>query len=97
MTELQRCPNCGGSAKLHKTGQFGKVWYECDGDCWTQTDQYWDEKDARAEWNSLKKRVTEPVVQSGYCPICDEVIKVYSGLRICYCPACKHHISYHED
>ena len=58
-TELQTCPNCGDSAKLHKTGQFGKVWYECDGDCWTQTDKYWNEKDARAEWNSIKPRAKE--------------------------------------
>ncbi len=57
MVELQRCPNCGGPAKLHR--KSGKFYYECDGDCWTQTDKYWLVSDAQAEWNSLKPRERE--------------------------------------
>lgn len=98
MEQLQRCPNCGGEPRLRsKKGSSWRFWYECFGDCWTQTDKYADEKDARAEWNSIKQRVTEPTAKSGYCPICDEVIEVYSGLSMCYCPVCGHHIALRED
>lgn len=98
MIKLQPCPNCGGKPKLRKKSRFGKVWYECDGDCWTQTDKYWDEQDARNEWNGLKPRIDKtPTAKSGYCPMCDEVIEVYSSHSMCYCPTCGHHVVLHED
>lgn len=56
MPELQQCPNCGGSPKLHKKKKF---FYECDGDCWTQTDKYNTAEEAADEWNKLKPTVNE--------------------------------------
>lgn len=57
MVELQRCPNCGRQAWLHKTkrNSFWRFWYEC-GDCWTQTNKHYSTEDAAQEWNSLKRR-----------------------------------------
>jgi len=55
--ELQRCPNCGGPAKLHT--KHGKFRYECDGDCWTSTGLYSAQEGAAREWNRLKGRVPE--------------------------------------
>ena len=52
--ELQRCPNCGGPAKLHT--KRGKFYYECDGDCWTSTGLYSTQEGAAREWNRLEKR-----------------------------------------
>ena len=52
---LQDCPNCGGRPKLRKRNKY-KVYYECDGDCWTQTNKYYTEEEAAREWNSLVKR-----------------------------------------
>ena len=54
MTDLQRCPNCGGPPKLHQ--KKNRFWYECDGDCWTQTDKRSTPEAAAAEWNALKPR-----------------------------------------
>lgn len=53
MPELKQCPNCGGFPKLHRKGN--RVFYECNGDCWTRTHAYYDEADAAKEWNNLKK------------------------------------------
>ena len=96
--ELQQCPNCGCSARLHKKKQHNswRFWYEC-GECWTQTDKYADEKDARTEWNRIKQRITELTAKSGYCPICDEVFEVYSRHSMCYCPTCGHDVVLHKD
>ena len=54
--KLQRCPNCGCSAFLHKTkrNSFWRYKYEC-GECWTQTKLHYSEKDAAKEWNKLKR------------------------------------------
>ena len=49
---LQMCPNCGGLPRLKHRRH--KVYYECDGDCWTQTHKYLFKEDAAKEWNSLK-------------------------------------------
>lgn len=49
---LQSCPNCGGAPALKKAK--GRFYYECDGDCWTQTHKHSNGQDAAAEWNSLK-------------------------------------------
>ena len=53
MLELKQCPNCGGFPRLHK--KRNKVFYECDGDCWTRTRAYYEEAVAAREWNTLKK------------------------------------------
>ena len=91
---LQNCPNCGCEARLRsKKSSSWRFWYECNC-CWTQTDKYADETDARVEWNNIKPRVT---VKSGYCPICDEMIEMYSMDNMCLCPICGHHISLHEE
>ena len=55
--ELQRCPNCGGPAKLHT--KRGKFYYECDGDCWTSTGLYSTQEGAAREWNRLEKRKSD--------------------------------------
>ena len=95
--KLQSCPNCGCDARLRsKKSSSWRFWYECGG-CWTQTDKYADEEDARAEWNKLKPRATELTGKSGYCPICDEVIEVYSRHSMCYCTTCGHHIALHKE
>lgn len=49
---IKRCPNCGGPPKLRRSK--GKFYYECDGDCWTQTKKYWSKLEAALEWNSLE-------------------------------------------
>lgn len=49
--ELKPCPSCGGAGKLHK--RKNKYYVECDGDCWTQTDKYFDAYLAVDEWNNL--------------------------------------------
>ena len=51
--EMNPCPNCGGIPVLRK--HRNKVYYECNGDCWTRTHSYYAEEDAAEEWNSLKK------------------------------------------
>lgn len=52
---LQCCPVCGGPPKLHKKKSSSwRYWYECDGNCWTQTDKHSTPEDAAAEWQSLK-------------------------------------------
>jgi NADH pyrophosphatase NudC (nudix superfamily) len=33
----------------------------------------------------------------GYCPICDEEIKVNSDDIMCHCPTCGHHINLHME
>lgn len=53
MTELKPCPNCGGTPSLHK--KRNKVFYECNGDCWTRTHYHYNMKGAAKEWNSLEK------------------------------------------
>jgi hypothetical protein len=51
--ELQRCPNCGSElVKLNKSRS--RVWYECDGDCWTQGDKCHTVEEAAKSWNTLK-------------------------------------------
>lgn len=54
VTRLKPCPACGGPAKLHKRRK--KYWYECDGDCWTQTAKYLSPELAALEWNTLEKK-----------------------------------------
>lgn len=54
VTRLKPCPACGGPAKLHKRRK--KYWYECDGDCWTQTSKYLSPELAALEWNTLEKK-----------------------------------------
>lgn len=49
---LQYCPNCGCQATLHHKNN--KCFYECDG-CWTETDKYLTEEEAKENWNKLKK------------------------------------------
>lgn len=51
---LNACPNCGGTPKLHRKGKNGKMWFECDGDCWTQTDKYWSKQEVISAWNNIK-------------------------------------------
>ena len=34
--------------------------------------------------------------KQGYCPICDDVIYVNTGVNIISCPTCGHHINLHE-
>lgn len=53
MSELKQCPNCGGLPRLYR--KRNKVFYECNGDCWTRTHAYYNEADAAKEWNTLKK------------------------------------------
>ena len=36
-------------------------------------------------------------LKTGYCPICDETIKVYSDDSMCNCPICGHHIALHKS
>lgn len=57
MIELKPCPNCGDEPRLHKTSR-GKFRYECSGDCWLHTSNYWQESDAANEWNSFVERVS---------------------------------------
>lgn len=54
---LQPCPNCGSKPKLHKKNN--KFYYECDGDCWTQTDKYDTAEEAGNAWNDLKRCVQD--------------------------------------
>ena len=50
---LNKCPNCGGTPKLHKKKH--KFFYECNGDCWTQTDKFCTPEEAAMAWNDLKR------------------------------------------
>ena len=60
MNHLQLCPNCGGTPRLHKKKGSGRqFWYECDGDCWTQTSKCSTEEEAAAKWNAIKPTVHE--------------------------------------
>jgi hypothetical protein len=52
--ELKPCPYCGGTPKLYQKGY--KFYYECDGDCWTQTHKHYDIGDAVIEWNNLERK-----------------------------------------
>lgn len=54
---VKACPNCGGYPRLKR--KRNKFYYECDGDCWTQTKKYSSEYDARLAWNSLEKTKCE--------------------------------------
>lgn len=49
---LQPCPNCGGFPKAYK--RKNKFFYECNGDCWTQTKKYNTVEEAAEAWNKLK-------------------------------------------
>ena len=35
-------------------------------------------------------------LKAGYCPICDDMLKVYSDKSMCHCPVCGHDIALHE-
>lgn len=54
---IKPCPNCGGFPKMNR--KKDKIWFECDGNCWTQTGKYYFYEDALKEWNSIKKREEE--------------------------------------
>ena len=64
---LQRCPNCGCGAELHKTKKRNnwRYYYECGG-CWMRTDKCGTPEDAAQEWNELRK--PEPEMMP--CPFC---------------------------
>lgn len=63
--ELQRCPNCGSElVKLHKSRS--RCWYECDGDCWTQSKKCHTVEEAAESWNSLEptpKKTNEEIIK----------------------------------
>lgn len=52
MDELQLCPFCSGTPKLHKRKR--KFYYECNGDCWTVSDLCGSKEEAAKSWNKLK-------------------------------------------
>lgn len=54
---IKRCPNCGGPARLRRSKQ--KYYYECDGNCGTQTKKHWSRRGAALEWSSLKPNTEE--------------------------------------
>lgn len=81
--ELQRCPNCGGPAKLHT--RRSKFYYECDGDCWTSTGLYSTQEGAAREWNRLETRVPDRD-----CLMCKHSMSCDSPdgpLLVCFCCA----------
>lgn len=60
--DLQRCPNCGSElVKLHKSRT--RFWYECDGDCWTQSAKCLTVEKAAESWNSLRPRPKKTVLE----------------------------------
>lgn len=86
--ELQPCQNCGGRARLHTKGY--KVYFECDGDCWTRTKAYFSIEDAAREWNQPKVVEYKPELRRHFCPDCghewweDRDASDYPN----YCPEC---------
>lgn len=66
MNGLPNCPHCGGMPQLHR--KRNKFYFECDGDCWTQTHKHNDIEDAEKEWCSIckveKKENVDPTVKS---------------------------------
>ena len=55
--ELKPCPVCGGNPKLYK--RRSKVYYECNGDCWTCTKDFSTELEARKAWNQLADKYAQ--------------------------------------
>lgn len=64
MSKLQRCPNCGSESIKLTRNKRGKVRYECDGNCWTATDWFWEENSAAFAWNQIKRSKAEPKPQT---------------------------------
>ena len=56
--DIKPCPNCGFFPALHK--KKNKFYYECCGDCWTQTSKYYSPERALKAWNELSEKEVEP-------------------------------------
>lgn len=50
-SELKSCKNCGGRPIVKH--RKGKVYLECNGDCWNQTKKHDSLMEAIDEWNSM--------------------------------------------
>lgn len=64
MSELKSCPYCGGKPKLHKHKH--KYYYECNGDCWTRTKDFWSVSEALEAWNRIVSDAQEQIADSFY-------------------------------
>lgn len=60
MVELKSCPYCGGKPKLHK--HKSKWYYECNGDCWTRTKDFWSVSEAREAWNQIVRADIDEII-----------------------------------
>jgi len=60
---LKPCPNCNSMPNLKKAKC--KVYFECDGDCRTQTHKHCSVFEAAEEWNNLQPSNHEQEVTNG--------------------------------
>lgn len=90
MTELLRCPFCGGEAEtltaesMHGGNLYGVMCANCAG----RSDVYDTEAEAIAAWNSRAERTCKPVERDGVmrCPDCDYPLGIMSVPA--YCAGC---------